>query len=70
MKDIFVLCVCVLMICFTFATAVGVVCATIDIILSKKRYSVEASADVVPEDYLEDEPVQADVSVENKKVIS
>lgn len=75
MKDVFVLCSVVLMIAFTFAAVVGVVCASIDIIRSKKRYSVVASADVIPENYLHPEvdPVpdqDAAVSISDKKVIS
>lgn len=55
------------MLCFTFATCIGVVCATIDIIRSKKRYLVEASADVVPDDYLDPEPEVDHVDVIDKK---
>lgn len=55
------------MLCFTFSTCVGVICATIDIIHSKKRYTVEASADVVPDDYLEPEPEPDHHDVIDKK---
>lgn len=59
MKSLLILCLALVVICFTIATCVGCVCATIDIIRAPKRYKVNASADEVPEDYLNDKKDQA-----------
>lgn len=71
MKSLLVLCFCIIVICFTLSTCVGVILATIDIIRNPRRYHVEASVDEIPEDFLDtDESVISDTIKSDKRVIS
>lgn len=71
MKSLLVLCLCIIVICFTISTCVGVILATIDIIRNPRRYHVESSVEEIPEDFLDtDESVISDTIKSDKRVIS
>ena len=71
MKSLLVLCLCIIVICFTLSTCVGVILATIDIIRNPRRYHVESSVEEIPEDFLDtDESVISDTIKSDKRVIS
>ena len=53
MKSLLVLCFCIIVICFTISTCVGVILATIDILRNPKRFHVESSFEEIPEDFLQ-----------------